>query len=100
MLCPLWLWAQDDPTLKVSAPKQVMVGERFQVVFEANAEGKSFQAPSFGDLTVLGGPFTSTSTSFSMINGSMSHTVRCTYTFAGISGRYGTCGLGLADRQR
>ena len=34
------LWAQDeDPRLTVNAKKQVMVGERFQVVFEANAEG-------------------------------------------------------------
>ncbi len=97
MLCPLWLWAQDDPTLKVSAPKQVMVGERFQVVFEANAEGKSFQAPSFGDLTVLGGPFTSTSTSFSMVNGSMSHTVRCTYTFALQAYQEGTVHVGSAS---
>ena len=62
---PMTMWAQDDPTLKASAPKQVMVGERFQVVFEANAEGKNFQAPSFGNLTLLGGPFTSTSSSFS-----------------------------------
>jgi hypothetical protein len=82
MLCPLWLWAQDNPTLTVSTKKQVMVGERFQVVFEANAEGKNFQAPSFDGLTVLGGPFTSTSSSFSMVNGSMSHTVKCTYTYA------------------
>ena len=82
MLCPLWLWAQDDPTLTVSAKKQVMVGERFQVVFEANAEGKNFQAPSFNGFTVVGGPFTSSSSSFSMVNGSMSHTVKNTYTFA------------------
>ena len=82
MLCPLWLWAQDDPTLTVSAKKQVMVGERFQVVFEANAEGKNFKAPSFEGFTVVGGPFTSTSSSFQMVNGSMSHTIKCTYTFA------------------
>ncbi len=97
MLCPLWLWAQDDPTLKASAPKQVMVGERFQVVFEANAEGKSFQAPSFDGLTVLGGPFTSTSSSFSMVNGSMSHTVKCTYTFALQAYQEGTVHVGSAS---
>jgi len=81
MLAPLWLWAQ-DATLTVSAKKQVVVGERFQVVFEANAEGKNFQSPSFDGFNVVGGPFTSTSSSFSMVNGSMSHTVKCTYTFA------------------
>ncbi len=96
MLCPLWLWAQDDPTLTVSTKNQVMVGERFQVVFEANAEGKSFQAPSFEGFTVVGGPFTSSSSSFSMVNGSMSHTVRCTYTFALQAYQEGTFHVGSA----
>ena len=97
MLCPLWLWAQDNPTLTVSTKKQVMVGERFQVVFEANAEGKNFQAPSFDGLTVLGGPFTSTSSSFSMVNGSMSHTVKCTYTYALQAYQEGTVHMGAAS---
>ena len=97
MLCPLWLWAQDTPTLTVSAKKQVVVGERFQVVFEANAEGKNFTAPSFEGLTVLGGPFTSTSSSFQMVNGSMSHTVKCTYTFALQAYQEGTVHVGAAS---
>lgn len=96
MLCPLWLWAQDDPTLTVSTKNQVMVGERFQVVFEANAEGKNFQVPSFEGFTVVGGPFTSSSSSFSMVNGSMSHTVRCTYTFALQAYQEGTFHVGSA----
>ena len=89
-------WAQDDPTLKVSAKKQVVVGERFQVVFEANAEGKNFQAPTFEGLTVVGGPFTSTSSSFSMVNGSMSHSVKVTYTFALQAYQEGTFRVGAA----
>ena len=97
MLCPLWLWAQDDPTLTVSSKKQVMVGERFQVVFEANAEGKNFQAPSFNGFTVVGGPFTSSSSSFSMVNGSMSHTVKNTYTFALQADQEGTFHVGSAS---
>ena len=97
MLAPLWLWAQDDPTLTVSAKKQVMVGERFQVVFEANAEGKNFTAPSFEGFTVVGGPFTSTSSSFQMVNGSMSHSVKCTYTFALQAYKEGTFHVGSAS---
>ena len=54
MLCPLWLWAQDAPRLTVSAKKQVVVGERFQVVFEVNAEGRGFTAPSFEGFNVVG----------------------------------------------
>ena len=99
MLCalPMALWAQDDPTLTVSAKKQVMVGERFQVVFEANAEGKGFSAPSFEGFTVLGGPFTSTSSNFSMVNGSMSHTVKCTFTYALQAYQEGTFRIGSAS---
>ena len=93
---PMTMQAQDDPTLTVSTKKQVMVGERFQVVFEANAEGKNFQAPSFEGFTVVGGPFTSSSSSFSMVNGSMSHTVRCTYTFALQAYQEGTFHVGSA----
>lgn len=93
---PMTMQAQDDPTLTVSTKNQVMVGERFQVVFEANAEGKNFQAPSFEGFTVVGGPFTSSSSSFSMVNGSMSHTVRCTYTFALQAYQEGTFHVGSA----
>ena len=94
---PMVLWAQDNPTLTVSAKKQVMVGERFQVVFEANAEGKNFKAPSFEGFTVVGGPFTSTSSSFQMVNGSMSHTIKCTYTFALQAYQEGTFHVGSAS---
>lgn len=80
-LAPALLWAQ-DVTLKVSAKKQVVVGEKFQVAFELNAEGKNFKAPSFDGFNVVGGPFTSSSSSFQMVNGSMSHSVVNTYTFA------------------
>ena len=91
------LRAQDDPTLTVSAKKQVVVGERFQVVFEANAEGRGFQAPSFEGFTVVGGPFTSTSSSFQMVNGSMSHSVKCTFTFALQAYQEGTFRVGAAS---
>ena len=94
---PVALWAQDDPTLRASGPREVMVGERFQVVFEANAEGKNFSAPSFDGFTVVGGPFTSTSSSFQMVNGSMSHSVKCTYTFALQAIKEGTFHVGSAS---
>ena len=96
-VAPIALWAQDDPRLTVSAKKQVVVGERFQVVFEANAEGRGFSAPSFDGFTVVGGPFTSSSSSFSMVNGSMSHTVKNTYTYALQAYKEGTFRIGAAS---
>ena len=97
MLVPLWLWAQDTPTLTVSAKKQVMVGERFQVSFEANAEGKNFSAPSFEGFNVLGGPFTSSSSSVQIINGSITHSTKNTYTFALQAYQEGTFRIGAAS---
>lgn len=98
MVCfvPMAVWAQDTPTLRVSAKQQVMVGERFQVVFEANAEGKNFTAPSFNGFTVLGGPFTSSSSSVQIVNGSMTHSVKNTYTFALQAEKEGTFHIGSA----
>ena len=97
MLSPLWLWAQDDPTLTVSAKKQVMVGERFQVVFSANADGRNFTAPSFEGFTVVGGPFTSTSSSIQMVNGSVTRTTTNSYTFALQAYKEGTFRVGPAS---
>ena len=97
MLSPLWLWAQDDPTLTVSAKKQVMVGERFQVVFSTNADGRNFTAPSFEGFTVVGGPFTSTSSSIQMVNGSVTRTTTNSYTFALQAYKEGTFRVGSAS---
>ena len=97
VLCPLWLWAQDAATLTVSAKKQVVVGERFQVVFEVNADGRNFQAPSFGGLNVVGGPFTSSSSSIQMVNGSVTRTTRNSYTYAVQASQEGTFRIGSAS---
>ena len=98
MLCPLWLWAQDDdPRLTVNAKRQVMVGERFQVVFEANAEGKNFTAPSFEGFNVVGGPFTSSSSSISMTGAGVTRTVRNSYTYALQAYQEGTFHIGSAS---
>jgi hypothetical protein len=80
IMAPLSLYAQ-DPTLKVSSKKQVAVGEQFQVSFELNAEGRNFVAPNFDNFSIVGGPFTSSSSSMQIINGSTTHSVKNTYSF-------------------
>ena len=91
------LWAQDNPTLTVSAKKQVVVGERFQVVFEANGESRNFQAPTFEGFNVVGGPFTSSSSSIQMVNGSVTRSTRNSYTYALQASREGTFRIGSAS---
>ena len=96
-LVPVSLWAQDDPRLTVSTNKQVVVGERFQVAFVANAEGRDFTAPSFQGFTVLGGPMTSTSSSIQMVNGSVTRSTTVTYTYVLQAYQEGTFTIGAAS---
>lgn len=78
MWIPVVVWAQ-DPQLRVSCKSEVSVGEQFQVVFEIDADGSDFQSPSFDGMRVVGGPFSSSSSSVQIINGKMSRSYQKTY---------------------
>lgn len=74
--------AQDNITFRTICKKQVMVGEQFQVSYELNgADGKDFKTPNFNNFEVIGGPFSNTSSSIQIINGSVSRTSTQTYSF-------------------
>ena len=75
------LWAQDDVNFKVICKKQVVVGEQFQVSYELTGEGKNFEAPNFTNFEIVGGPFSSSSSSVQIINGSVTRTSTNTYSF-------------------
>ncbi len=77
----LSLEAQDDVTFKTICKKQVAVGEQFQVSYELNGDGRDFKSPNFNNFEVIGGPFSSTSSSVQIINGSVSRTNTQTYSF-------------------
>lgn len=80
----------------MSAKNQVVVGEQFRVVFEINADGKRFSAPSFEGFSVVGGPFNSTSSSVQIVNGSMTRTVSNSYTYVLRAEKEGTFTIGSA----
>lgn len=69
------LHAQDFTATVSKNP--VGVGEQFEITFTLNTSPSGFQAPSFKDFILLGGPNQSTSMQF--INGSMSQTVSYSY---------------------
>ena len=75
------LEAQSDVTFKTICKKQVSVGEQFQVSYELNGDGKDFRSPNFTNFEIIGGPFSSTSSSVQIINGSVSRTNTQTYSF-------------------
>lgn len=73
--------AQDDVSFKVICKKQVVVGEQFQLSYELSGEGKNFEAPNFTNFEIVGGPFSSSSSSVQIINGSVTKTSTNTYSF-------------------
>ena len=75
------LKAQDDVSFKVICKKQVVVGEQFQVSYELSGEGKNFEAPNFNNFEIVGGPFSSSSSSVQIVNGSVTKTSTNTYSF-------------------
>lgn len=75
------LKAQDDVSFKVICKKQVSVGEQFQVSYELNSDGKNFESPNFNNFEIVGGPFSSSSSSVQIINGSVTKTNTHTYSF-------------------
>lgn len=96
LMAPLALLSQ-EPSIKVSAKSQVVLGEQFRVAFEVNADGRDFKAPSFNGFTLVGGPFNSTSSSVQIVNGSMTRSVSNTYTFVLRADSEGDFTLGSAS---
>ena len=88
-LVTLSLWA-DDVVFQAQAPKQVIVGRPFQLTFSVNQRSRDLRAPEFTDFDVLAGPYTSTSSSTSFVNGHRTSSFSQTYTYTLMAQREGT----------
>ncbi len=75
-----WAGAQ-KVSFTLSAPGAVELGESFTVSYTLNQQGSRFKAPVFNDFDYLGGPYSSYSSSMQIINGSMTQSVKNTYSF-------------------
>jgi hypothetical protein len=80
-----------------SANKVVEIGENFRLNFTVNANGTNFSAPDLSAFHVLGGPSTSSSTSFQYINGKTSQTITNTYSYILQAKKEGKFIIGKAD---
>ena len=80
----------DEVVFKAQAPKQVIVGKPFQLTYTVNQRGRDLRAPEFTDFDVLSGPYTSTSSSTSFVNGKRTSSYEQTYTFMIMARREGT----------
>jgi hypothetical protein len=71
----------NDITFTATAKSQVRVGERFQLNFTINAEGKGFRGPEITDFQVLSGPNASTSSSVQIIQGRVQSKVEYVFSY-------------------
>jgi len=80
----------DEVVFKAQAPKQVIVGKPFQLTYTVNHRSRDLRAPEFTDFDVLSGPYTSTSSSTSFVNGRRTSSFEQTYTYMLMARREGT----------
>jgi len=86
----------EDVIFKAQAPSQVVVGRPFQLTYTVNQRSRDLRAPEFTDFDVLAGPYTSTSSSMSLVNGRRTSTYEQTYTYTLMAQRAGTFTIGPA----
>jgi hypothetical protein len=79
-LVNLTLFAQ-DARFTAAAPKTVVQGSRFQLVYSIDKEATDLRVPNIPDFQVLMGPSTSTSSQVSIINGQVSRNVNYSFTY-------------------
>lgn len=79
-LVNLGLFAQ-DVKFTATAPKTVVQGTRFQVVYSINKEASDLRVPNIADFQTLMGPTTSTSSQVNIINNQVSRSVNYSFTY-------------------
>ena len=81
----LWLLAQQGYSqsveFKATTTQVVAEGERFQLSFTVNKQGRNFKQPDLSSFSVLSGPNTSSSTSMQIINGQVTQNSSFTYSY-------------------
>lgn len=97
--------AMAAPSFTVNAPGRVAAGSKFAVTFRLrDAEGSSLKVPQINGCTLLYGPSTSTSQSYSVVNGQMSSSSTVDYTYYYRADKEGTYTIGeatiMADGKR
>ncbi len=86
----------DEVVFRAQAPSQVVVGRPFQLTYSVNQRSRDLRAPEFTDFDLLAGPYTSTSSSTSFVNGHRTSSFTQTYTFTLMAQRAGTFTIGPA----
>ena len=80
----------EEVVFKAQAPAQVIVGRPFQLTYSVNQRSRDLRAPEFTDFDYLAGPYTSTSSSTSFVNGHRTSSFEQTYTYTLMAQKAGT----------
>lgn len=72
------------------APRQVAVGQQFQIAFTLNAEGTGFISPEIQHFVVLTGPMTQTGQNIFNNNGKIEYTSTTSYIYVLLANETGT----------
>lgn len=96
LLVAVSVWAE-KVEFKAQAPSQVIVGRPFQLTYSVNQRSRDLRAPEFTNFDVLAGPYTSTSSSTSFVNGHRTSTYNQTYTYTLMAQHDGTFTIGPAS---
>ncbi len=71
----------DDVRFSAQGPSTVAAGSQFRVTYTVNGKPSNFKNPDFSGFDVLMGPSTSSSSSISIVNGSVSQNISYSYTY-------------------
>ncbi len=89
LVLPGLLLAQDI-SFSAQAPRQVYVGQQFQLTFTINAEGSNFMAPEILNFDILNGPMMSSGQNIMTVNGKMEYSSSMSYTYILEANKTGT----------
>ena len=85
-ICIVLFWGisavkSQDVAFTAEAPKTVVQGNRFQLIYKVNTEANDLRVPDLPDFHFLAGPSTSTSSSMSWVNGNITRSVEYSFTY-------------------
>ncbi|MDP4276869.1 MAG: BatD family protein [Bacteroidota bacterium] len=73
--------ADDGVTFSAEAPRSVVMGQQFNLVYTSNNETRDLRIPEINNFEILMGPSTSTMSSTTIINGKYSSSVTYRFTY-------------------
>lgn len=79
-----------DVQFTAQGPNTVVVEQPFQIHYSINDKGRDIRLPELKDFEILAGPFTSTSSSMSLVNGQMTSSYEQRYTYTLMAHHDGT----------